>query len=443
MASPKSYPVLKKTSVLMGHMPEMQKDTYGFYLKQHHEFGEALRFNAFPTINFYSFAAPDAIHHILIKSRHKYSRGKRWSGIVSLVGGNGIVTSTGELWQQQRQRVTPYFQPAHVDQYAEKIVKNTLSLIERGEALPEGSEINVSRAMMSLGLINVSDILFNYDIRKDVDVFTDAMMDGFFYINRFIQNPLTPPSFLPTKANLLFKQKKAVADAVVKKIIAAVRQEDEHCMINSLVKAGNSDQQLHDEIMTLLMAGHDTLSTALAWTWYLLAQHPDVLQKVQHELDTELQGAPPTAQSIDRLVYTRMVFKETLRLYPSAWAIHRFAEEADEIDGYAIRKGSSVVVPVYVTHRNPNYWRYPDRFYPEHFSKEESEGRPRFAYIPFGAGEHVCVGAQLATIEGILILATILQKFVPILKDNNPIHALVNFTLKPERDVFGVIQKRA
>jgi cytochrome P450 len=438
----KSFPALKGSSLLLGHMPLMQKDTYDFYLRQHRSNGDSLRFRAFPMINFYSFSSPDAIHHVLTKARHKYSRGKRWSGIVSLIGGNGIITSTGGHWQQQRQCITPYFTPAHVEKYASRIVNNTLSLMEGGWNLPQGTEINISRAMMSLGLINVSDILFNYDMRRNATLFSEAMMDGFFYINRFIQNPLTPPSFLPTRANRLFKQKKAVADTVVREIIDTIRKEDEDCMINALIKAGNSDEQLHDEIITLLMAGHDTLSTALAWTWYLLARHPDVLKKLQEELDAELKGEPPTAQSIDRLVYTRMVFKETLRLYPSAWAIHRFSEEADEVEGYPVRKGSSVVLPVYVTHRHPDYWSHPETFYPEHFSKAESEGRPRFAYVPFGAGEHVCVGAQLATIEGILILATILQKFVPTLKDNENITPLVNFTLKPERDIIGIAVRR-
>ncbi len=442
MGSLKTYPVIKNASLLLGHMPVMQRDTHAFYLDQHRAHGDSLRFKAFPTINFYSFTTPDAIHHVLTKARQKYSRGKRWSGIVSLIGGNGIVTSTGELWQQQRQRISPYFTPAHVEKYASRIVSNALSLVDTGEHLQQGTEINVSRAMMSLGLINVSDILFNYDMRKNAQVFSEAMMDGFFYINRFIQNPLTPPHFLPNKTNRLFREKKAVADSVVREIINTVRKEGEDCMISALVKSGNSDKQLHDEIITLLMAGHDTLSTALAWTWYLLARNPDVLKKVHEELDTELKGEPPTAQSIERLIYIRMVFKETLRLYPSAWAIHRFSEEADEVEGYPVRKGSSVVLPIYVTHRHSGYWKNPELFYPEHFSKTESEGRPRYAYVPFGAGEHVCVGAQLATIEGILILATILQKFIPTLKDDQIIKPVVNFTLKPERDIIGIAIKR-
>lgn len=437
-----AYPSIAGATLLQGHMPEMQADTYGFYLRQHRAHGDSLRFRAYPGVNFYSFASAEAMHHILIKGRQKYSRGRRWSNIVSYIGGNGIVTSMGEVWKRQRQTMTPSFQPAQVERYASRVVQNALDLVSKGQQLAQGTEINVSRAMMTLGLINISDILFDYDIRSDAVAFSEAMMDGFFFINRFIQNPLTPPRFLPLPINQRFKRNKALADEVVRKIIAAARKDSEDCMIGALVRSGNSDRQLHDEIITLLMAGHDTLSTALSWAWYLLARHPEVLKKVQAELDAELQGQPPTAESIERLTYTKMVFKETLRLYPSAWAIHRLAEEADEVCGHPVRRGSSVVLPVYVTHRHPAYWKHPDAFYPEHFAKEEADSRPRFAYAPFGAGEHVCIGAHLAQFEGVLIMATILQKFTPMLKDNAPVSPVVNFTLKPERDIIGIAVRR-
>ncbi|MDP2206010.1 MAG: cytochrome P450 [Alphaproteobacteria bacterium] len=440
MTTPHSmpYPVIDGVRPLLGHMPEMQRDTYGFYLRHHRASGDSLRFNAYPFINFYSFAAPDALHHILIKARQKYSRGARWSRIVSHIGGKGIVTSTGDIWEKQRRAVTPYFQPAHVDKYTDMIVRNTYEMAQKWRRAGNDTTINVSREMMSLGLVNISDMLFNYDIRPRVETFASAMVDGFYYINRFIQNPLTPPRFLPLPVNRRFARDKAIADAVVRDIIAAVRKDDENCMINALVRAGNTDRQLHDEIITLLMAGYDTLSTALAWAWYLLARNPAALGKVKEELRDVLgpQGLP-NAENVERLSYLRMVFKETLRLYPSAWAIHRFSEEADEVIGFPVRKGSSVVLPLYVTHRHPDFWKHPDEFYPEHFDKAEVEGRPRFAYLPFGAGEHVCVGAHLAGMEGVLILATLLQHLTPRLATGAEIAPLVNFTLKPSQDIVS------
>ena len=441
MTTPPStpYPVIDGARPLLGHMPEMQRDTYGFYLRHHRAAGDALRFNAYPFINFYSFAAPDALHHILVKARHKYSRGARWSRIVSYIGGNGIVTSTGEVWEKQRRAVTPYFQPAHVDKYTGMIVRNAAEMAEGWLRAGPDAPLNVSRAMMSLGLVNISDMLFNYDIRPRVETFARAMVDGFYYINRFIQNPLTPPRFLPLPVNRRFARDKETADAVVRDIIAAVRKDDENCMIGALVRAGNTDRQLHDEIITLLMAGYDTLSTALAWAWYLLARNPAALGKAREELRAVLgPHGLPDAQNVEKLAYLRMVFKETLRLYPSAWAIHRFSEAPDEVMGRPVRKGSSVVLPLYVTHRHRDFWKHPDAFHPEHFDKTEAEGRPRFAYLPFGAGEHVCVGAHLAGMEGVLILATLLQRLTPRLATNAEIAPLVNFTLKPAEDIMAL-----
>jgi cytochrome P450 len=433
------YPAIDGARLLFGHMPEMQRDTYGFYLRYHRAHGDCLRFNAYPFINFYSFAAPDALHHILVKARQKYSRGARWSRIVSYIGGNGIVTSTDDVWEKQRRAVTPYFQPAHVDKYAAMIVRNTAEMATKWQRAGAAASVNISREMMSLGLINISDMLFNYNIRPRVETFASAMLDGFYYINRFIQNPLTPPRFLPLPVNRRFSRDKAAADAVVRDIITAARKDDENSMINALVRSGNTDRQLHDEIITLLMAGYDTLSTAIAWAWYSLAGNPAVLGKVREELRDVLgpQGLPD-AKNIERLSYLRMVFKETLRLYPSAWAIHRFSEEADEVLGYPVRKGSSVVLPLYVTHRHPDLWKHPDRFYPEHFDKSEAEGRPRFAYLPFGAGEHVCIGAHLAGMEGVLILATLLQHVTPKMANEATIMPLVNFTLKPSQDIIAL-----
>lgn len=378
MPADPAYPVIPNALPLRGHMPEMQADTYGFYLRQHAAHGPRLKFKAFPGMPFYSFTEPEAIHHVLIKSRQKYSRGRRWSHIVSFIGGNGIVTSKGELWREQRAKIQPFFQPRRIAAEMDAIVANTRETVTRWHALPQGATINLSQEMMRLGLINISDILFHYDMRPMADTFSTAMMDGFSYINRFIQNPLTLPRFMPTATNRQFRADKKTADDIVDDIIRTIRQKDDGSMINALVRAGNSDRQLHDEIMTLLMAGHDTVSTALAWAWYLLAKHPAVLKKAQEEIDSVLKGAPADAATLESLPYTKMIFKETLRLYPSAWALHRVVEEPDHIMGLPVQRFCSVVLPVYVTHRDPQYWENPHEFYPEHFTKEAEEKRPRW-----------------------------------------------------------------
>ena len=437
-----TYPTIQGALAVRGHMPEMQADTYGFYLRRHAQHGACLKFKAFPGMPFYSFTAPEAIHDVLVTSRRKYSRGRRWSHIVSFIGGQGLVTSKGELWRAQRGIIQPFFQPKRIEAEMDTIVRNTLQTIHAWQQLPAGTSVNISAEMMRLGLINISDLLFHFDIRPMADRFSEAMMHGFEYINRFIQNPLTLPRFLPTAANRRFRADKKIADDIVEDIIRTLREKDDASMINALAKAGNSDRQLHDEIITLLMAGHDTVSTALAWAWYLLAKNPDVLKKTQAEIDHVLKGTPATAATLDALPYTKMVFKETLRLYPSAWALHRIVEEPGHIMGLPVQRFSSVVLPIYVTHRDPQFWEQPNTFYPEHFTKAAEEKRPRFAYAPYGGGERVCIGAGFANMEGTLILATLLQHFTPQLAETGEIKPEVHFTLKPEKDIQGLLQPR-
>src|SRR5690606_23794618 len=133
----------------------------------------------------------------------------------------------------------------------------------------------------------------------------------------------------------------------------------------------------------LLMAGHDTVASALAWAWDVLAKHPDVMQNAKDDVDATLRGGAITCENVNKLAYTRMVVDEVLRLYPSAYAIPRAAEEADEVQGYSVRKGAVIALSVYATHRNPDYWQHPETFYPEHFEKNNTSNRPRFAYLPF------------------------------------------------------------
>ena len=438
----KQFPDLGRCSLLFGHLPEMQRDTYEFYRHYHKQYGEYLRFKALPGIPFYSLASPDALHHILVTARDKYSRGARWSGLVGYLGGNGLVTSSGEHWQKQRQHMNPYFGSEKLDAYTSVIVNNTMALVRQWQQLPENTEINITDIMMYLGLINISDILFGYNIRSDAQSFSTAMVDGFAYVDRFIKNPFTIPKNFPTRTNRHFKKQMAIADHIAHKIINAARQDERDSVVRALIKAGNCDMEMRDEIVTLLMAGHDTTATALAWGWSVLAQSPEILANIQDELKEVLKGEPPTSETFLKLTYTNMVFREILRLYPSVWAIHRFCEEEDEVQGFPVQKGCSIALPVYVTHRHPEYWQHPENFHPEHFLKAASAERPRFAYVPFGAGEHVCLGARLATMEGILILATLLQHFTPTLKSNDPVKLIIAFTLKPEHDLIGVKRAR-
>jgi cytochrome P450 len=433
----RTYPKLPRAPFWLGHLPEMQRDAYSFYLHYHGQHGRHLRFNAIPSISFYSFSDFEAYDHILVGSRGKYSRGDRWRKVVGYLGGNGLVTSDGRYWQQQRRRMAPFFHNRIVQDYVAAITRNTMAVVERWKELPGGTEINVSEDMMYLGLINVGDALFGYDIRGQATVFSNAMQTSFAQIQKYIADPFTLPKFFPTRRNREFNAAVKIADRIAYALIADKRQKDEPTLVGALIRSGDlSDRQLRDEIITLLMAGHDTTATTLAWAWYSLALHPNILHNLQSELKQVLGGRLPAGADLEKLSYTRMVFEETLRLYPPVWALHRFAHADDEVMGYPVKKGSAIALPVYVTHRDSGYWLHPERFYPEHFSKEATAKRPRHAYLPFGTGERFCIGSQFALTEGILVLATLCQFVTPTVLGDD-VDPIVAFTLKPNRPIMA------
>ncbi len=204
-----------------------------------------------------------------------------------------------------------------------------------------------------------------------------------------------------------------------------------------------SDQQLRDEVITLLLAGHETTALNLSWSWYLLAQHPEVERKLHAELDAVLGGRPPCASDLPKLQYTDKIIRETLRLYPPAWRIFRRTEEAFAVGEYILPAGSNIVLSQWVTQRDPRWFSEPERFLPERWSEEAAAKLPRFAYFPFGGGPRVCIGAGFAMMEATLLLATIAQRFRMHLTPNQRISPMPSITLRPRNGIRVKLEERA
>jgi cytochrome P450 len=192
-----------------------------------------------------------------------------------------------------------------------------------------------------------------------------------------------------------------------------------------------NDRQVRDEVMTLLLAGHETTSNALSWTWYLLSQHPDAESRLHAELEQVLGGRTPTVEDLPRLAYTRMVLEETLRLYPPAVGFNRKALADDEVGGYVVPANTLIWLSPYTTHRHPEFWEHPDVFDPERFSPERSAGRPHFAHFPFGGGPRLCIGSNFAMMEAQLILATTVQRYRLRLLPGYQVEPQVLLTMRP------------
>jgi cytochrome P450 len=263
--------------------------------------------------------------------------------------------------------------------------------------------------------------------------------------------PLIVPPFLPTEINRRYANSKKLIDEAVFSIINERRKsgKDEGDLLSMLLQArdeetgkGMTDRELRDQITTLLLAGHDTMAATLSWCWYLLSMNRRQEETLQTELSTVLAGRSPTFDVLPSLPYTKMVLEETLRLYPPAWGQIRESIDADEIGGYDLPPKTLVSLCQWVTHRNARYWDRPNDFDPERFLPERSANRPKMAYFPFGAGSRQCIGNNLATLEGELIIATIAQHYTFDLIPNQQVIPDPTFTLRPKYGVKVKVVRR-
>jgi cytochrome P450 len=272
------------------------------------------------------------------------------------------------------------------------------------------------------------------------------MLSGF---TKMMTVPFPFVADLPTPTNISTKRALAELDRVVHQIIADRRQDpgEKTTLLNMLIDARNedgegmSDAQLRDEVLTLLLAGHETTANALNWTFYMLSKHPAVARKLEEELDTILDGDPPTMEQVRELPYTTQVIKESMRLFPPVWMVGRRAEVADELCGYEVPKGALVLTSPYVLHRHPDHWENPEGFDPERFAP----GRPapaRGTYMPFIVGARKCIGEHFAMTELVIIVATLLQRYRLEVMPGHKIEAEASVTLRPKHGIKMRIIKR-
>lgn len=304
---------------------------------------------------------------------------------------------------------------------------------------------------MRLTLRIVGQALFSIDLSDEAD----TVGQGFSAVRKLLQSYVFrpfPPLSVPTPRNRRLNAAIRSLDGVVQGIIDERRQHnaDSGDLLSMLLLArdeetgeGMNDRQLRDEVMTLLLAGHETTANALTWMWYLLSQHPDVEARLHTELDKVLGGNIPTVDHLPDLKYTRMVIEEALRLYPPVFGFGRKATGEDELGGYYVPANTLIWLSPYVTHRHPDFWQQPEVFDPERFSPESAANRPHYAYFPFGGGPRLCIGSNLAMMEAQLITATIAQRYLLRLVPDHPVEPEVSLTLRPKYGLPMTIHQRS
>lgn len=435
-----------------GSLFDMQRDPLGFGLRVAQEYGDVVRMKIMGEEGIV-LHSPQDIQHVLQTNSRNYSKQTMDYQLLRPLVGNGLLTSDGDFWLRQRRLMQPAFHRQRIAALADMMVEATLAMLETWEpAIERGEVIAVDQEMARLTLTIVGRALLSFDLGDEANEFGRAFRqaNARFGFNNFF-SVLLPQ--LPTRSNRQFKRALRVMDAVVQEIIEERRRQGAGAAPDDLLsllmeavdeETGESmtDQQLRDEVMTILLAGHETTANALTWTFYLLSQHPQEAERLYAEVDQVLAGRPPTFEDLGRLTFARQVFQEALRLYPPAWSIARRSIEADVLGGYAIPGGTIVHINIYALHHNPRYWEEPERFWPDRFDEARSQGRHRFAFIPFSAGPRKCIGDQFAMTEGLLILATVAQRVALDLAPGHPVAPLPLITLTPKHGMRMIPRRR-
>ncbi len=439
---PRGYP-------LLGMMPALKRDPIGVYRDAARRFGEVSYFEI-ANRRGYMPTNPDDIKHVLQDNARNYKKSPLYEKLKVVVG-DGLVTSEGAFWLRQRRIVQPAFHRQRVAGLVSVMAQAATETADTWETTAVGREwIDVGREMMRLTRTIILRTMFGTDLGP-----LAAEVDGTWtVVNQHIGESFWSLGLTegwPTPGNLRYRRALAVLDRAVFAIIEQRRREarDTGDLLSMLLFARDeetgdvmTDRQLRDEVMTIFLAGHETTSLALTWIWYLLSQHPDAQQLVEREVDASLQGRTPGYEDLARLPYTRMVIEEAMRLYPPAWGFSRQALGPDTIGGYHLPKGWLVFVIPAVMHRLPAYWADPDRFDPLRFTPEQTAARPKFVYLPFGAGPRQCIGNQFALIEAQLIVATLAQRYRLRLLPGHPVEPWALVTLRPRYGMKMIVERR-
>lgn len=426
-------------------MLAFRRDPLSYLTHLRERYGDTVSFRSLRR-TFYMFYHPDQIRDVLVTQESCFIKGPALRQATDMLG-RGLLTSEGDFHLRQRRLAQPAFHPQRVNTYATAMVNLAQRAADRWQ---DGHTVDAHEQMMQLTLEIVAKTLFDADVGSEVDalgrdmdvsvkIFTRAMLPFGWVLNK-----------LPLPSTLRFRAARQRLWATVMRFVAERRASgvDRGDLLSMLLRAtdeegdhaGMTDEQLRDECITLFTAGHETTANALTFTWHLLAQNPEVEAKLHEELATVLNGRPPTNEDVPKLPYTRAVLAESMRLYPPAWAVGREVITECEIGGWRLPPKSVVLLSQWVTHRDGRFWPEPLKMDPTRWLGKTD--RPRYAYYPFGGGVRSCVGEAFAWMEGILLIATLAQRWRFELTDTAPLDLQPTITLRPRHGIRMALRKR-
>ena len=412
------------------NMRELVRDPLQFFQNIALKYGDIVCYRPAPEPA-YLLNHPDYIRHVLVDNNRNYSKATRSNQIFGKVVGEGLVTAEGETWRKQRRMMQPAFHHTRIEKLDSLIVEVAHSMLDRWQLAYETNQpVDIAREMAALTLTVTMRALFGVDLGDEVRELGEIINRAANYFEK------------PSNPQLI--QSAREFGEIVDRIIQQRKQnfKDGGDLLSSMILArdesgsGMEDEQLRNQVMTLTLAGYETTASTLTWTWHLLSQNLWAVDRLRSEIRERLKGRPPRYSDLDDLPFTGMVLDESLRLYPPAWILGRRALGDDVLDGYTIPANTVIAICIYTMHRHPGFWDQPGIFNPERFSPENSKGRHKYAYVPFGGGPRQCIGNNFGLMEAALVIACVLQRFELHAIPGMEVHPQALFVLRPNRDVM-------
>ncbi len=410
---------------------ELVRNPLNFFSSITRQYGDVVCYRPAPDMA-YLINHPDDIRHVLVDNNRNYSKATHSNQAFKKVVGDGLITAEGEEWRWQRRLMQPAFHHTRIARLDSLIVAATRDMLGTWQQhYLEGQPVDITRQMSALTLTVTARALFGVDLGEKVNHLGEI-------VNRaaaMLEKPSHPAVHQATQ------DFRTVVDEII-----ATRKKDFHDsgdLLSSLILAQEADgsrrmtdDQLRDQLFTLLLAGYETTANALSWTWYLLSQHSRVVQRLREEVRLVLQGREPIYADLEKMPYLGQVFHESLRVYPPAWIIGRRAIGEDVLGGYYVAPETVLAICTYTLHRHPDFWEDPEVFDPERFAPENAAMQRKFAYLPFGGGPRQCIGNSFGIMEACLILAQVSQQFELHLMPGIVVQPQAIFVLRPNRDLM-------
>ena len=432
---------------LLGNVGDFNRDQLGFYTRCLKDYGDvvAVRFARRRGVLIFH---PDAIEEVLVTRNRDFGRTQGVLLLKALLG-DGLFVAEGEGWLRQRRLMQPAFHRQRIAGYGEIMAAYAA---RQADGWRPGAVLEIHGEMMSVTRDIVAKTLFDADVTEEARVVSHASEVVMEYFGTRMGSLLQlVPMWVPLPSNVKVNRAIRRLDEVVYRMIADRRRNPEARgdLMSILLQAQDADdgsrmtdRQVRDEVMTLFLAGHETTAVALSWTWYLLAQHPEVEARLARELSTVLGGRAPKVSDLPALRYTEMVVTESMRLYPAAYGIGRRAVRATEIAGHAIPADTLILMPTWAVQRDARWFESPEAFRPERWENDLARRLPRFAYYPFGGGPRQCIGNTFAMMEAVLILATLAQRFRLTLEPGQRVRPVPYITLRPMPGIRMRVESR-